>query len=144
MLHQNNRHFVNMDWSNRTLPPIFPVCTCMEAQGSWNCSHTSCPHACWSSRWAPSVKLCEICSHFNQPAPSPEHLCKHRATAAKHRCWQTVNTPEWTMCCFQNDAELSSCAFSSSGTEKESRWVATGKIDRINNPIYFPLLKAER
>lgn len=41
-----------------------------------------------------------ICHHFKQLAPSHwTHLCKHRATAAKHRCWRTVNTtPRGTMC----------------------------------------------
>lgn len=27
-----------------------------------------------------------------------EHLCKHRATTAKHRCWRTANTPLWEQC----------------------------------------------
>lgn len=38
-----------------------------------------------------------------------EHLCKHRATAAMHRCWQTVSISPQTMCCFQISAKLSFC-----------------------------------
>lgn len=36
-----------------------------------------------------------------------QHLCKHRATAAKHHCWPTVNTPPLgTMCHYQPSTTL--------------------------------------
>lgn len=47
-----------------------------------------------SSRWALSVNLpLESAISSSSSLHHTEHLCKHRATAAKHRCWRTVHTP---------------------------------------------------
>lgn len=49
------------------------------------------------SRWAFSVNpSVESAVTSTSLLHRYEHLCKHRATAAKHRCWQTVNTPTHT------------------------------------------------
>lgn len=61
-------------------------------------SHTSRPPCVFSSRWAFSIKLSvESAVTSTSSLHHIQHLCKHRATAAKHRCWQTVNTP-WEQC----------------------------------------------
>lgn len=70
---------------------------CMRMQGVagiLECSHT--PRHCATlradelSQSAPSVESAVTSTSLLHRS---EHLCKHRATAAKHRCWQTVNTP---------------------------------------------------
>lgn len=99
------------------------------------------PPACcvFGSRWAlwvkPSVESAVTSAHSLHHT---KHLCKHRATAAKHRCWQTVNSPREQCAAFKNDPELSSCTFSSSATARW-RWAATGKI--LDHSLYFPRRK---
>lgn len=59
--------------------------------GTLPCLLSSCV---FSSRWAFSVKISvESAVTSTSPLHHTEHLCKRRATAAKHHCWQTVNTP---------------------------------------------------
>lgn len=122
---------------------------CMRMQGVagiLECSHT--PRHCATlradelSQSAPSVESAVTSTSLLHRS---EHLCKHRATAAKHRCWQTVNTPPplRTMRCFQTYAELSSCAFSSTATE-ESRWVAKWKKKNQTRSIIPSTFQVER
>lgn len=48
----------------------------------------------FGSRWTLSVNLfAESAVTSAGSLHHTEHLCKQRATAAKHRCWQTVNIP---------------------------------------------------
>lgn len=73
--------------------PLSPMFTCRESQASWNTPIPPVP-CVFSSRWAFSIKLSvESAVTSTSSLHHIQHLCKHRATTAKHRCWQTVNTP---------------------------------------------------
>ncbi len=100
------------------------------------------PSTCvFSSRWAFSVKLSvESAVTSTSSLHHTEHLCKHRATAAKHRCWQTVNTLREQCAAFKSTLNCLLVLSVSSATE-ESCGEATGKIDGINYFIYFPSRK---
>lgn len=96
-----------------------------------------------SSRWAFSVKLSvESAVTSTSSLHHTEHLCKHRATAAKHRCWQTVNTLCEQCAAFKAMLNCLLVLPFSSATGESCR-VATGKIVRINYSIYIPSRKME-
>lgn len=105
------------------------------------------------SRWAFSVNpSVESAVTSTSLLHRYEHLCKHRATAAKHRCWQTVNTPPTHTHTILNNALLSNyCWIVFLCFLLHSHWGITQstkvdpppsqKTDKIDYSIYFPSRK---
>lgn len=105
------------------------------------------------SRWAFSVNpSVESAVTSTSLLHCYEHLCKHRATAAKHRCWQTVNTPPHTHTHNPKQCAafklLLNCLLVLSPpqplrnhAEHQSGPPPSQKTDKIDYSIYFPSRK---
>lgn len=89
-----------------------------------------------STRWVLSDQSAVT---LTGPLHHTERLCKHRATAAKHRCWQTVNNPHEQCVAFKATLNcllvLSLC--SPRPQRNRVEW-QLGKYETIHNSICFP------